>query len=110
MDNGTDYRRRTLEQVKIYHTLGPEADAEMNAAFDQLAEVHDEDPVLHIEARDPGAAQGGGVVWLDFRTLWWPPVAERLPEIATQLHTVMLSDVPYTVNMVACALYLAGGR
>ena len=53
VDNGTDYRRRTLEQVKLYHTpLGPEADVAMNEAFDQLAEVHDEDPVLHIEARE----------------------------------------------------------
>ena len=47
VDNGTDYRRRTLEQVKLYHTpLGPEADVAMNEAFDQLAEVRDEDPVL----------------------------------------------------------------
>jgi hypothetical protein len=61
VDNGTDYRRRTLEQVKLYHTpLGPEADAEMNAAFDQLAEVHDEDPVLHIErARSGRGARRG---------------------------------------------------
>ena len=30
VDNGTDYRRKTMEQVKLYHTpLGPEADAQM---------------------------------------------------------------------------------
>ncbi len=31
VDNGTDYRRRTMEQVKLYHTpLGPEADAQIS--------------------------------------------------------------------------------
>ena len=87
VDNGTDYRRRTLEQVKLYHTpLGPEADAEMNAAFDQLAEVHDEDPVLHIEAREIRARRkAGGVVWFDFRTLCGGPRSQNdYLEIATQ--------------------------
>ena len=50
VDNGIDYRRRTLEQMQTYHTpLGPEADAAMDAAFSRLAETHDEDPVLHID-------------------------------------------------------------
>ena len=53
VDNGTDYRRRTLEHVKLYHCpLGAEADVQMKQAFDELAEAHDEDPVLHIEARE----------------------------------------------------------
>src|SRR3569832_2692624 len=31
VDNGVDYRARTMEHVKLYHTpLGPEADREMN--------------------------------------------------------------------------------
>ena len=52
VDNGTDYRRRTMEQVRLYHTpLGPEADAAMADAFEKLAESQDEDPVLHIESR-----------------------------------------------------------
>ena len=98
VDNGTDYRRRTLEHVKLYHTpLGPEADAEMNQAFDQLAEVHDEDPVLHIEAREIRARRkAGGVVWFDFKTLCGGPRSQNdYLEIATQFHTVLLSDVPY---------------
>ena len=107
VDNGTDYRRRTLEQVKLYHTpLGPEADAEMNAVFDQLAEVHDEDPVLYIEAREIRARRkAGGVVWFDFRTLCGGPRSQNdYLEIATQFHTVMLSDVPYMpVNMASPA-------
>ena len=107
VDNGTDYRRRTLEQVKLYHTpLGQQADAEMNAAFDQLAEVHDEDPVLHIEAREIRARRkAGGVVWFDFRTLCGGPRSQNdYLEIATQFHTVMLSDVPHMpVNMASPA-------
>jgi hypothetical protein len=53
VDNGTDYRRRTLEMVKLYHSpLGEQAEREMNEAFNRLATGPDEDPVLHIEARE----------------------------------------------------------
>jgi len=98
VDNGTDYRRRTMEQVQLYHTpLGPEADAAMSQAFDRLAEAHDEDPVLHIEARQIQARRkAGGVVWFDFKTLCGGPRSQNdYLEIATQFHTVFLSDVPY---------------
>lgn len=98
VDNGTDYRRRTMEQVKLYHTpLGPEADREMDQAFTQLAESHDEDPVLHIEQRQIRARRkAGGVVWFDFRTLCGGPRSQNdYLEIATQFHTVLLSDVPH---------------
>lgn len=97
VDNGTDYRRRALEHVKLYHTpLGTEADAAMNEAFNQLAGVHDEDPVLHIEAREIRARRkAGGVVWFDFTTLCGGPRSQNdYLEIATQFHTVLLSGVP----------------
>ncbi|MDO5626465.1 MAG: cell division protein ZapE [Pseudomonadota bacterium] len=98
VDNGTDYRRRTLEQVALYHCpLGPEADAAMNHAFTQLApSSHDEDPVLHIEAREITARRrAGGVVWFDFRELCGGPRSQNdYLEIASQFHTVLLSDVP----------------
>ncbi len=98
VDNGVDYRRRTMEQVKLYHTpLGPQADAQMSEAFDKLAEAHDEDPVLHIEAREIRARRkAGGVVWFDFKTLCGGPRSQNdYLEIATQFHTVLLSDVPH---------------
>jgi cell division protein ZapE len=98
VDNGTDYRRRTLEQVKLYHTpLGDEADAAMTETFNRLAEAQDEDPVLHIEARQIQARRrAGGVVWFDFKTLCGGPRSMNdYLEIATQFHTVMLSDVPH---------------
>lgn len=97
VDNGTDYRRRTMEQVKLYHTpLGPDADAQMSEAFDRLAETADENPVLQIEAREIKARRkAGGVVWFDFRTLCGGPRSQNdYLELATQFHTVLLSDVP----------------
>jgi len=107
VDNGTDYRRRTLENAKLYHCpLGPEADAAMAATFDLLAEVHDEDPVLHIEAREIRALRrAGGVVWFDFRELCMGPRSQNdYLEIAAQFHTVLLSGVPHMpVNMASPA-------
>ena len=97
VDNGTDYRRRTMEQVHLYHTpLGPQADAAMAEAFNRLAEAHDENPVLQIESRQIQARRkAGGVVWFDFKTLCGGPRSQNdYLEIATQFHTVLLSDVP----------------
>jgi cell division protein ZapE len=107
VDNGTDYRRRTLENAKLYHCpLGAEADAAMTATFDQLAEARDEDPVLHIEAREIRALRrAGGVVWFDFRELCGGPRSQNdYLEIASQFHTVLLSNVPHLpVNMASPA-------
>ena len=98
VDNGTDYRRRTLEQLKLYHCpLGAEADAAMRQAFDRLAETHDEEPLLHIEAREIRALRkAGGVVWFDFKQLCGGPRSQNdYLEIANQFHTVLLSNVPH---------------
>ena len=97
VDNGTDYRSRTLEQIKMYHQpWGEAADAEMADAFAKLAESVDEDPILHIEAREIFAKRkAGGVVWFDFKTLCGGPRSQNdYLEIATQFHTVFLSNVP----------------
>ena len=97
VDNGTDYRSRTLEHIEMYHQpCGDEAEAKMTEAFEQLAESADEDPVLHIEAREIYAKRkAGGVVWFDFKTLCGGPRSQNdYLEIATQFHTVLLSNVP----------------
>jgi cell division protein ZapE len=97
VDNGTDYRSRTLESAQLYHQPnGPEADAAMDATFTALAEQHDEDPVLHIEAREIVARRkAGGVVWFDFAKLCGGPRSQNdYLEIASRFHTVFLSDVP----------------
>ena len=98
VDNGVDYRSRTLEQARLYLSpLGEVADAEMTVTFNQLAESHDEDPVLHIESRQIRARRkAGGIAWFDFKTLCGGPRSQNdYLEIASQFHTVMLSDVPH---------------
>lgn len=97
VDNGTDYRGRALTHIDLYHTpLGPQSDAAMKAAFEQLAEAHDEDPTLQIESREIKAIRrAGGVVWFDFRTLCGTPRSQNdYLELATRFHTLMLSNVP----------------
>ena len=98
VDNGTDYRCRTLEQLNLYHMpLGDAADRAMADAFDRLAESQDEDPVLHIESRVIKARRkAGGLVWFDFKALCGGPRSQNdYLEIASQFHTVFLSDVPH---------------
>ena len=97
VDAGVDYRQRTLQHLKLYHCpLGEAAEAAMAAAFDELAEAHDEDPVLHIEHRTLRATRrAGGVVWFDFRTLCGGPRSQNdYLELAARFHTVLLSNVP----------------
>ncbi|QHE85808.1 cell division protein ZapE [Hydrogenophaga sp. BPS33] len=97
VDNGTDYRRRTLNHIQLYHCpLGPQTDAAMEEAFRALADVGDQDPVMHIEARQIQAVKrAGGVIWFDFRTLCGGPRSQNdYLEIASQFHTLMLSNVP----------------
>jgi len=107
VDNGTDYRRQTLERVVRYHCpAGPQADAAMQQAFDRLAEVPDEDPALQIEARTILARRkAGGLVWFDFKTLCAGPRSQNdYLEIATRFHTLLLSDVPcMPVGMASAA-------
>ncbi len=97
VDHGIDYRHRTLEQLELYHVpTGAQADSAMEKAFDQVAESHDEDPVLHIESRRIlSLRKAGGVVWFSFKVLCGGPRSQNdYLEIASQFHTVFLSDVP----------------
>ena len=97
VDAGTDYRRRTLEHVNLYLTPLNEAnEAALTQAFESLAEAHDEDPKLMIEHRALHARRrAGGVVWFDFQTLCGGPRSQNdYLELASQFHTVILSDVP----------------
>jgi cell division protein ZapE len=97
VDNGTDYRRRALEHVNLYHCpLNDSAHVQMAQAFDGLAETADESPVMTIEARTIQALRrAGGVIWFDFKTLCGGPRSQNdYLELATQFHTLMLSNVP----------------
>ncbi len=97
VDAGTDYRRRSLDHVELYHVpLDAAAEQALTTAFDTLAEARDEDPLLHIEHRELRARRrAGGVVWFDFQTLCGGPRSQNdYLELATQFHTLILSDVP----------------
>ena len=97
VDNGTDYRQRSLEHVELYHTpLNDQTEQALTAAFESLAEARDEDPILHIEHREiRSRRRAGGVVWFDFSELCGGPRSQNdYLELATQFHTVILSKVP----------------
>jgi cell division protein ZapE len=97
VDAGNDYRKRALEQVHAYHTpLGAQADKALRHAFAGIAETADEDPRLHIEAREiKSLRRAGGIIWFDFATLCGGPRSQNdYLEIASRFHTVVLSGVP----------------
>jgi len=97
VDAGVDYRRRSLADVRAYHTpLGAATDRALRDVFAALAEARDEDPRLMIEHREIRALRrAGGVVWFEFRTLCGGPRSQNdYLEIASQFHTVLLSGVP----------------
>ncbi len=68
----------------------------MTRAFEELAEARDESPLLHIEQREIRARRrAGGVVWFDFAVLCGGPRSQNdYLELASQFHTLLLSDVP----------------
>ena len=87
-----------IEPTAVFaRSLGEATDAKMTDAFNRLAECQDEDPMLHIEARQIKARRrAGGVVWFDFKDLCGGPRSQNdYLEIASQFHTVLLSDVPH---------------
>jgi cell division protein ZapE len=97
VDAGTDYRLRTMDRVKVYHTpLDARAEVRMRSAFEELAEVADEEPLLRIEQREVQARRrAGGVVWFDFAQLCGGPRSQNdYLELAARFHTVLLSNVP----------------
>ncbi len=97
VDHGTDYRHRALQHVDLYHTpINPSANQAMEKAFDDIAEVSDETPVLTIESRQIKAyRKAGGLIWFDFKTLCGGPRSQNdYLELASQFHTLMLSNVP----------------
>ena len=97
VDAGIDYRQRVMERLETYlRPAGAEADGKLEAAFAQVAEAEEDDPVLLIESRRIRARRrAGGVVWFDFVVLCGGPRSQNdYLEIARQFHTVLLSGVP----------------
>jgi cell division protein ZapE len=97
LDGDTDYRRRALERVQVYHTpLGPAAEEALALAFRQVADVEEEFHELDVEGRViPYRHRAGGVVWFDFEVLCAGPRSHLdYLDLAKRFHTVILSNVP----------------
>jgi len=98
VDAGVDYRMQAMQRVDVYVSPpGEAADRRLQVAFDRIAEVGDQEPMLRIEGRTIQARRrAGGIVWFDFSELCGGPRSHNdYPEIASQFHTVVLSNVPY---------------
>ena len=97
VDNGTDYRQRTLEKLRLYlHPITPETHNELNQDFERLAGGADEEPVFELASRRiPAIRRAGKVIWFDFRELCDKPCSQNdYLEIATHCDTVIVSGVP----------------
>jgi len=97
VDGGVDYRLLAMQQIDAYvMPLGEAAEQHLSAAFARIAEVDDQEPVLRIEGRIIRARRrAGGIVWFDFDELCGGPRSYNdYLEIASQFHTVILSNVP----------------
>jgi cell division protein ZapE len=97
VDGGTDYRKRALQQVKVYHTpLTAETDQALMAAFRQIAEVEEEHHELDVEGRViPYRHRAGGVVWFDFKVICgWGRSQNDYLDLTRRFHTIIVSGVP----------------
>lgn len=97
VDTGVDYRRRSLEQVRMYLTpINAQTRQELQDTFDSLSDGAPRAPVLTVQHRELQAvALSGSVVWFDFATLCGGPRSQNdYLELASRFHTIILSDVP----------------
>ena len=97
VDTGTDYRRRALEQVRVYLSpVTPDTQVELQQAFERLSDTVPMKPLLTVENRELKAvALSGSVVWFDFATLCGGPRSQNdYLDLANRFQTIILSDVP----------------
>lgn len=100
LDNGTDYRLRSLQQAKIYYSpLGKDADAELGNSFSRLASEHAQrstNAYIQVLGRQFLAQEcADDVIWFDFQQLCGGPrSAYDYIELAKLYHAVILSNVP----------------
>ena len=97
VDGGIDYRRRTMENVQVYHTpLTPETDAALLATFKRVAEAEEEVQPLDVEGRViPYVRRAGSVVWFEFNALCGGPRSQLdYLDLAKRFQTIIVSNVP----------------
>ncbi len=97
VDAGNDYRRRALEQVRVYHTpLNAAAEGALERIFANLKDVEEETHPLDVEGREiPYRKRAGGLVWFDFDVLCGGPRSYTdYVDLTKRFHTVILSGIP----------------
>lgn len=98
VDNGIDYRLRTLEMAEIYHSPLDEASRKnMLDSFVKLTGGHEinEKTVTINNRKIPVERLGEDIIWFNFTALCdGPRSAADYIEIARCYHTVMLSKAP----------------
>ena len=99
VDHGVDYRQRPLEYLSTYITdPQPEADAQMQGIFAQLATAADAPGADHVQLGSRQIAvrkRSGHVAWFDFRELCDKPLSQNdYLELAGMFQTIMVSGVP----------------
>lgn len=97
VDGAVDYRKRALQQVKVYHSpLTPETDRALMEAFKQIAEVEEEFHELDVEGRViPYRHRAAGVVWFDFKVICGKGRSQNdYIDLTKRFHTVLVSGVP----------------
>ena len=97
VDAGNDYRRRALEQVRVYHTpLDAAAEAALEGIFASLKDVEEETHPLDVEGRKiPYRKRAGGLVWFDFDVLCGGARSYTdYVDLTKRFHTVILSGIP----------------
>ncbi len=97
VDGAVDYRKRALQQVKVYHSpLTPETDRALMEAFKQIAEVEEEFHELDVEGRViPYRHRAAGVVWFDFKVVCGKGRSQNdYIDLTKRFHTVLVSGVP----------------
>jgi cell division protein ZapE len=100
VDNGTDYRLRTLERLEVYRfPATQENEQQMAQDFAAIAgkacDACDMRPIKVLGRDLPLRRRAPGVVWFDFATLCGGPRSQNdYLELAQEHHTVFLSGVP----------------
>ena len=97
VDAGSDYRRRAMEQVRVYHTpLDAAAEESLERIFANLKDVEEESHPLDVEGREiPYRKRAGGLVWFDFGVLCGGPRSYTdYVDLTKRFHTVILSGIP----------------
>ncbi|MBI1906301.1 MAG: cell division protein ZapE [Rhodocyclales bacterium] len=97
LDNGTDYRLRTLEKIEIYLIPADAvAETKMRQDFVRLAGVERQAGVVEVLGRQfPVLGHAAEIIWFDFDTLCGGPRSQNdYLEIAREHHTVLLTGVP----------------